>query len=84
MKEANAVGTFSMFRSDRVRMIRLRQIGPAHLGQSFFGPAGFEIYGSLLSPHFEEELIARQTQECGKNLHNVRLVVCSARGKYHE
>jgi hypothetical protein len=33
MKEANAVGTFSMFRSDRVRLSRLRQIGQAHSGQ---------------------------------------------------
>jgi predicted nucleic acid-binding Zn-ribbon protein len=85
MKEANAVGTFSMFRSDRVRLIRLRQIGPVHSGQSFFGLAGFEVYGSLLSPHFEEErLIARQTQECSKNVHDARLVVCSARGNCDE
>jgi hypothetical protein len=85
MKEANAVGTFSLFRSDRVRLIRLRQIGPAHSGQSFFGLAGLKPYGSLLSPHFEEEgLIARQTQECGKNVHDAGLVVCSASEKCDE
>jgi hypothetical protein len=33
MKEASAIGTFSMFRSDRVRLSRLRQIGQAHSGQ---------------------------------------------------
>jgi hypothetical protein len=85
MKEANAVGRFSMLRSNRVQLIRLRQMGPAHSGQSFFGLAGFEIYGSLLSLHFEEEgLIARQTQECGSNLHDSGLVVCSASGKFEE
>jgi hypothetical protein len=84
MKEGNAVGAFSMFSSDKVRLIRLRQIGSTHSGQSFFGLARFKIYGSLLSRDFEEGLIARQTQECGKNVHDAGLVVYSASGKCDE
>jgi hypothetical protein len=85
VKEANAVGTCSMSRSNRGRLIHLRQIGPAHSGQLFCGLTGFEIYGSLLSRHFEEEgLIARQKQECGKDVHDAGFVVCSASGKCDE
>jgi hypothetical protein len=84
MKEGNAVGAFSMFRSDKVRLIRLRKIGLTHSGQSFFGLARFEIYGSLLSRDFEVGLIARQTQECGKDVHDAGLVICSASGKCDE
>jgi hypothetical protein len=85
MNEANAVVTFSMFRSDSVRLIRLQPMGPTHAGEWFFGIAGFKIYGSLLSPHFEQYgLISLQTYECGKNVHHAGLVICSASGKCDE
>jgi hypothetical protein len=48
LNRANEIMTFSVARSDEVRMIRLRSTGPEHNRNNYSAVSAFEIFGSVV------------------------------------